>query len=124
MTHDNGTAAKTADYNLLVTLYHEGEINEPWLENQAIAIEAAILERCPHAPGSSVTANFQQNGFELDLTIVAGSMIEFYDRLGQVMRIVEETAEIDLNGMVDEVRSGFESTLPPEIHDAKELTPA
>lgn len=117
------TSPQTTDHDVLVTLHHEGEINRPWLENQAIAIEQAILEQCPHAPGSSVTANFEENGFELDLTIVAPSKGAFYDRLDEVLKVVEEAASIDMGGMIDEMRSTYQGPAAPP-HDPAVLEPA
>lgn len=110
-------AENKIEYCFVVRLYTEQKINEPWLENQAILIEEALTSRCPDIPGPSVTANFAENGFELDLIIEATGMADAYDQLGQVLKVVEETAGISLGGAsAGEVRSDFVSPETPD-HD-------
>jgi hypothetical protein len=113
------------EHDILVRLTMGRTVNEPWLENQAIAIEEALESRCPDILGPSVTANFQENGWDLDLTILASGMADSYDKLGQVFAIVEETAGIEfVNEGQDEVRShGFASVQPEENHSG-DLAPA
>lgn len=109
------------DFFVLLSTKHK--VNQPWLENQAIEIEEA-LDGCPDICGPSVTANFDENGFELDLTVQATSMAETYERLGQALRIVEETAGIKVGAAsAGEVRSAYESAEQPD-HETAELTPA
>jgi hypothetical protein len=118
------TADSKIERDFFVLLCTPHKVNEPWLEDQAVKIEEALTERCPAIAGPSVTANFAENGFELDLTIEASSMAETYDRLGQALRVVEETAGIMLGAAsADEIRSGYESVDSPN-HDTAALTPA
>lgn len=118
------TAESKIERDFVVLLATPHKVNEPWLENQVIKIEEALIERCPEMPGPSVTANFEENGFELDLTVEASSMAEAYDKLGQALRVVEETAGIMLGAeSADEIRSGYESAELSD-HDTATLTPA
>lgn len=118
------TADNKIERDFFVLLCTQHKVNEPWLENQAVKIEEALIEQCPDITGPSVTANFAENGFELDLTVEASSMAETYDRLGQVLRIVEETAGIMLAAAsADEVRAAYESVESPD-HDTTALTTA
>lgn len=118
------TAETKIERDFFVLLGTEHKVNHPWLENQAIKIEEALLERCPDISGPSVTVNFEENGWELDLTVEARNMAEAYDRLGQALRVVEETAQIALGtASTDEVRSAYESTEAGK-HDTATLTPA
>lgn len=118
------TTNTATEHDILVTLSTPHEVNPPWLEKQAVVIEEALDKSCPDILGPSVTANFEENGWELDLTIRASSMADAYDKLGQVFRIVEETAGVEYVGGQDEVRSGYESTMSPGAHDTGELQPA
>lgn len=118
------TAENKIERDFFVLLNTKHRVNPPWLENQAIQIEEALIARCPDISGPSVTANFDENGFELDLTVEAGSMAETYDLLGQALRVVEETAGIKLGAAsTDEVRSAYESAEAPS-HDTTTLATA
>lgn len=111
------------EHDIVVLLGTPREINQPWLEKQAIAIEDA-LESCPDVLGPSVTANFEENGWELDLTILAAGTAEAYDKLGQVFQVVEETAGIEFgDSNPGEVRAGYESSAACDDHSGS-LTPA
>lgn len=112
-----------SEYDILVVLNSSHKINEPWLERQAIRIEEALIDQCPDVPGPSVTANFAENGFELDLTICATGMADAYDKLGKVLKLVEETAEISLGeaGATAEVRSAYRSSGGEPNHDPAEM---
>lgn len=115
------TADSRIERDFFVLLCTQHKVNEPWLENQAVKIEEALVDGCPNICGPSVTANFAENGFELDLTVEASSMAETYDRLGQALRVVEETAGIKLGAAsADEIRSGYES-VEPSNHDTAAL---
>lgn len=119
------TAKSKIERDFVVLLATPQKVNEPWLENQAIKIEEALIERCPEISGPSVTANFAENGFELDLTVLVDSMAEAYDKLGQALRVVEETAGITLGAEnANEIRSAYESLELPNGHDTAALTPA
>lgn len=118
------TADSKIERDFVVLLATPHKVNEPWLENQAIKIEEALLD-CPEVSGPSVTASFAENGFELDLTVEASSMAEAYDKLGRALRVVEETAGIMLGAeSADEIRSGYESLELPDSHDTAALAPA
>lgn len=111
------------EHDILVLLATPREINQPWLEKQAIAIEDA-LESCSDVLGPSVTANFEENGWELDLTILAASTADAYDKLGQVFQVVEETAGIEFgDSNPGEVRASYESSATSENHSGS-LAPA
>lgn len=118
------TTNTATEHDILVTLSTQREINAPWLEKQAIRIEEALDKSCPDILGPSVTANFEENGWELDLTIRADSMADAYDKLGQVFRIVEETAGVEYLPGQDEVRSGYASNTSHGPHETGELQPA
>lgn len=118
------TTNTATEHDILVTLATQREINAPWLEKQAIRIEEALEKSCPDILGPSVTANFEENGWELDLTIRAQSMADAYDKLGQVFKIVEETAGVEYLPGQDEVRSGYESNQTHGPHETGELQPA
>jgi hypothetical protein len=118
------TTNNATEHDILVTLSTQREINAPWLEKQAIRIEEALEKGCPDILGPSVTANFEENGWELDLTIRAESMADAYDKLGQVFRIVEETAGVEYLPGQDEVRSGYASNKTHGPHETGELQPA
>lgn len=109
-------AENLTEHDIVVLLATQREINPPWLENQAVAIEDA-LESCPNVLGPSVTANFAENGWELDLTILAAGTADAYDKLGKVFRVVEETAGIELgDSNPGEVRAGYESSIASDDH--------
>jgi hypothetical protein len=116
------TADSSFERDFFVLLCTPHKVNEPWLEDQAVKIENALAEQCPDVSGPSVTANFAENGFELDLTVEANSVAETYDKLGKALRVVEETAGITLNSpRADEIRSGYKSTEDAN-HEASALT--
>jgi hypothetical protein len=118
------TADSKFERDFFVLLCTPHKVNEPWLEDQAVKIEDALIGQCPHILGPSVTANFAENGFELDLTVEASSVAGTYDRLGQALRVVEETAGIMLGAAcADEIRSGYES-IGSVNHDTNALTTA
>lgn len=112
-------------HDFVVRLFAHHKVNQPWLENQAIKIEEALADRFAEVPAPSVTANFEENGFELDLVIEAGNMAEAYDLLGQVLRLVEETAGIEFGRTgADEVRSDYASPRDNDSdHDFTGLAP-
>lgn len=119
------TTDNKVERNVLIRLDSKYEkVNEPWLENQAICIEEALIEKCPEIPGPSVTANFEHNGWEIDLTFEAATTAETYDKIGRVFQVVEEVAGIELVGDGDEVHSEYESNPGPEPHEPRALQPA
>jgi hypothetical protein len=113
------------EHDIVVLLVTQREINAPWLEEQAIAIEDALESSCPDVLGPSVTANFEKNGWELDLTILATSTADAYDKLGRVFQVVEETAGIELGDSdPGEVRASYESSATTTDDHSGFLTPA
>jgi hypothetical protein len=99
--------------DVVVLLRSAHKVNEPWLEKQALLLEEALIEKCAGMIlGPSVSANFHENGWELDLTIQAGSLSEAYDKIGKALAVVEETASISLGA--DEIRSDYVS---PDAHE-------
>jgi hypothetical protein len=118
------TQTENKQQDLVVRLFATQKVNAPWLENQAIKIEDALNGRFPDVPEPSVTANFAENGFELDLIIEADTMADAYNRLGEILKVVEETAGIELGGD-DEVRSDYASaSSDDDDHDFSNLSPA
>jgi hypothetical protein len=119
------TTPNMTEHDILVTLSAGMELNEPWLEKQALRIEEALEERCADILGPSVTATFEENGWELDLTILASGLADAYDKLGQVFAVVEEVASIEFVGEDQgQVRaSGFASSEPKGNHSGV-LAPA
>jgi hypothetical protein len=119
------TETSATEHDLFVMLSYSHEVNAAWLENQAMAIEDAIAERCSDVIGPSVTANFEEGGWELDLTILATGIAAVYDKLGQVFKVVEEVAGVEFVAEApDEVRSGVESHPTSAGHEMGELQPA
>lgn len=109
-------AENMTEHDIVALLATQREINAPWLEKQAEAIEDA-LESCPDVLGPSVTANFAENGWELDLTILATGTADVYDKLGRVFKIVEETAGIELGDSdPGEVRASYDSSGVSDDH--------
>lgn len=109
-------AKNMTEHDIVALLATQREINAPWLEKQADAIEDA-LESCPDVLGPSVTANFAENGWELDLTILATGTADLYDKLGRVFKIVEETAGIELGDSdPGEVRTSYDSSGVSDDH--------
>jgi hypothetical protein len=112
----NPTTATPRERNFYVLLRNETKVNAPWLEKQAIQLEERLLSECDDTiSGPSVSANFAENGFELDFTVLASSLSEAYDKLGTVLSIIEDAAGITIADSSDEIRSDYES-VPPQ-HD-------
>lgn len=112
------------EHDFVVRLFAPHKVNEPWLENQAAKIEDALTGRFAEVLEPAVTANFAENGFELDLIVQAQNMAEAYDLLGQVLAVVEEAAGIRLGDSADEVRSDYASAPDDDgEHDFAGLTP-
>lgn len=109
------TDTATNEHNYFVELANNAEINAPWLENKSMEIEQALIERMGDTlPGPSVTANFEINGFELDLTVVAPSRLERDRVFSEAMSIVEAVGGICVGNEADdttEIRSGYQGSL-------------
>jgi len=108
---DSETTNTPRERNFAVLLAHPHKVNEPWLEDQAIRLEEALIRDCGNdVLGPSVTANFHENGFEIDLTVEASSLSEAYDKLGRAMTVIENVAGVSIEpNEADEVRSSFAS---------------
>ncbi len=105
------TPRQERHFSVLLRLPHR--VNVAWLENQAIELEESLIERCKgEILGLSVSANFAENGFELDLTVEAASPSEAYGKLGRLYEAIEEVAPIKIGGQTDEVQSSWESNAP------------
>ncbi len=97
------------------------KVNEPWLEKQALLLEDALIKECGGAIlGPSVTANFDENGFELDFTVEAENLSEAYDKLGHVLAVVERVVGVSIDPEdSDEIRSSYaspEREHPPTVY--------
>jgi hypothetical protein len=84
-------AAPAHELNFCLALRWGRRVNPEWLEEHAIQLEDTLIERGRDlACGYSVTANFQEHGFEVDYTVEAASLSEAYDRMSQIVRIIED----------------------------------
>lgn len=117
----------SSEHDVFIELSNPQKLNEPWLEARSIAVEEALIERMSdRLLGHSVTANFDINGFEIDLTIPAVDATKQREVVAEVVAIVEEVAEIQIGGSSNQetqIRSGFRG----EAHrkcDEHDLTPA
>lgn len=103
--------------NFTITLGNPHRVNHPWLEAKAIALEEALIQDCSGCIlGPSVTALFDENGWELDLTVEADNAAEAYEKLGKAFDVIERVAgiTITLDGPSDEIRSGWSDDTEPE----------
>lgn len=101
--------------NFHVLLRSAHKVNEPWLENQAIKLEESLIAECSgEVLGPSVTARFDENGFEVDLTVEAADLSEAYDKLGRALSVIERVADISIQAPSDEIRSSWET--PERAH--------
>lgn len=114
---------QTSERNFFATLRITHRVNGPWLEAKAIEIEQLLIERF-HGTilGPSVTANLDENAFELDLTIEAKTNAEAYEKANEAIELAEEHA-----GLVpapeppaDEIRRAYDQS-DPEGHDSVAL---
>lgn len=94
--------------NFYILLRHDGKVNEPWLERQALVLEESLIAEASIL-GPSVTANFAANGFELDFTVKASSEEEAFQRAGHALAVVQRAAGIQL-APVEEIRASYTST--------------
>jgi hypothetical protein len=84
-------SAPTHALNFTLTLRGARPVNAEWLEEQAIRMEEALVLRGSGlACGFSVTANFDEHGFEVDYTVEAESLSDAYERMSQIVRIIED----------------------------------
>ena len=118
----SSTDPTPTEYNFMMILAHPRKVNEPWLEKQAMAMEAALLAECAGIVlGPSVSANFEENGFELDLTVEATSDAEANEKFRQAIAVVERVGGISLDREETQVRSSYHSEGKDGDHDAAVL---
>jgi hypothetical protein len=118
-TPHSDTDQTATEHTFLVLLRGAQKTNGPWLEKQSELIEQALIDQCSGwILGPSVSVNFDENGFELDLTVVAESASKAHASLGEALEIVERVADISL-GMDDgELRSSYHSPGQEKDHEA------
>jgi hypothetical protein len=111
---DLGAENTPRERNFTLLLRFPHKVNAPWLEDQALKLEGALIEECSEQIlGPSVSANFAENGFEVDLTVEAETRGEAYDKLDRALSVIERVAGISLeDDSTDEVHSTFASREP------------
>lgn len=110
------------EYNFMIVIARPFKTNAPWLENKAIAMEGALISECAGVVlGPSVTANFAENGWELDLTVEAASDGEADEKFRRALEVVERVGEIELNRGERQLRSTYTSEGHDEDHKTAEL---
>jgi hypothetical protein len=123
---DNGqhgsSKAPITEYNLTMILSRPFATNAPWLENMALAMEEALIKECAGVVlGPSVTANFEENGWELDLTAEASNDAEADEKFRKALEVVQRVAEISLDREDKQVRSTYHSEGEDQDHDTAVL---
>lgn len=93
----NPDAAPT-EVQFYVRLPGRARPSRAWLETTAIEVEETLIRQAAGlALGPAVAANFQENSFELDVTVEASSLAEAYGKLSRIMVIVDETMDVRLD---------------------------
>ncbi|MBS1882449.1 MAG: hypothetical protein JSS97_05775 [Actinobacteria bacterium] len=112
----------TMEFNFFVLLANPQRVNHAWLEKQAMAMEEALIEEGAGVfLGPSVSVNFDQNGWEIDLTIESETYPDAEQKFNQAMGIVERVGEISLDQEETEVRKTYHSEGREDTHQAAEL---
>lgn len=107
------------EHTFLVLLRGAQKTNAAWLEKQAELMERALIDDCKGwVLGPSVSVDFEENGFELDLTILASSASEAHALLGKALEVVENVADINLDMDDGELRSSYHSPTSDKDHEA------
>jgi hypothetical protein len=121
--HIDKTEAKaTTEFNFFVLLANPKRVNHAWLEKQAMAIEEALVGECADLIlGPSVSVNFEQNGWEIDLTVEAQTQLDAEQRYNAAMAVVERVGEISLDQEATEVRKTYHSEGQEDAHQTAEL---
>lgn len=110
------------EYNFTMILSRPHATNAPWLEKKALAMEEALIEECAGVIlGPSVTANFEENGWELDFTVEALGDAEADEKFRQALEVVQRVGEISLDREEREVRSTYHSEGRDEDHQVAAL---
>ncbi len=123
MTQPRDTTDQTLnEYNFMIVIGRPFQTNAPWLEDNAIAMEDALISECADAIlGPSVTANFDENGWELDLTIEAENDGEADEKFRRALEVVERVGGIELDRGERQLRSTYRSEGHDEDHRTAEL---
>ncbi|MGH2940853.1 MAG: hypothetical protein ACRDPE_22350 [Solirubrobacterales bacterium] len=112
----------TTEFNFFVLLANPQRVNHAWLEKQAMAIEEALVKECATIVlGPSVSVNFDQNGWEIDLTIEAETQSDAEQKYNLAMSVVERVGEISLDQEETEVRKTYHSEGRKDTHSTAEL---
>ncbi len=110
------------EYNFMIVIGRPFATNAPWLENKAIAMEDALISECAGVIlGPSVTANFEENGWELDLTVEAATDGEADEKFRRALEVVERVGEIELDRGERQLRSTYTSDSNGDDHKTAEL---
>lgn len=119
---DKTESKPTTEFNFFVLLTNAQRVNHAWLEKQAMLIEDALVKECASIVlGPSVSVNFDQNGWEIDLTIEAASQSEAEQKYNLAMGFVERVGEISLDQEETEVRKTYHSEGRGDAHATAEL---
>lgn len=80
--------------DVLIKLSSPQAINDPWLEDKAILFEEALSAE-EGILGASVTALFEENGFEIDFQVVALSDDDVIVWVHRVFELAESVMDIE-----------------------------
>jgi hypothetical protein len=118
----NQTEQPLNEYNFMIVIGRPFKTNAPWLENRALVMEDALIHECAgEILGPSVTANFDENGWEVDLTIEAPDDGTADERFRKALEVIERVGEIELDRGERQVRSTYRSEGHEEDHRTAEL---
>jgi hypothetical protein len=118
----NNSEPETTEFNFFLLLANPKQVNAAWLEKQAVAMEEALIIECAGVIlGPSVSVNFDENGWELDLTVEAADQAQAEQKFARAMAVVERVGEISLNQEETEVRKTYHSDGREDTHKTAEL---
>ena len=116
---DHVSTPEPTEFNFFILLSSPQEINDAWLEKKAFAMEEALIADCAGVIlGPAVAANFDENGWEIDLTVEAMSRPEAEEKFAQAMEVVERVGEIRLVQEETELRKTFHSDRSSDAHES------
>lgn len=119
---DKTESKPTMEFNFFVLLANPQRVNHAWLEKQAMVIEDALVKECAGTVlGPSVGVNFDQNGWEIDLTVEAETQSDAEQKYNLAMGVVERVGEISLDQEETEVRKTYHSEGREGKHQTAEL---